>query len=431
MKRLIVISMALALSTNALSTAYANEQVDRIADLEARVAQLEARLAQALGALEQASSSQPQSTAAAEAPAAVNNETEPSWQIGGYIKTDVIASRYSGGELAAGSIGRDFFIPGTIPVGGEGSDTQLDAHARQTRLFARGALPLGDGQKATLYLETDFLVTPGGDERVSNSYTPRVRHAFINYGKWLVGQTWSNFQNVAALPDVVDFIGPSGATVFMRQPQVRYTAGKFSFSLENPETTITPFGGGARVVTDDNSLPDITARYAWSGDGHSVQLAGIVRELQWRNVGLADDSTRGWGVSLSGKTMLGENDIRWMISHGDGLGRYLGLNLANAAVIDANGKLEAIGSTAGFAAYRHHWSPGWRSSLVLGYTDIDNPLATGNSATDSVWSAQMNLLYSPLEALTIGLEYTRAERELVNGLDDRLDRLQFAVKYGF
>ena len=39
-----------------------------------------------------------------------------------------------------------------------------------------------------------------------------------------------------------------------------------AFSAENPETTVMPFGGGARIVTDDNTVPDLTARYNWKGD---------------------------------------------------------------------------------------------------------------------------------------------------------------------
>ena len=38
----------------------------------------------------------------------------------------------------------------------------------------------------------------------------------------------------------------------------------WSFSLENPETTITPFKGGAQIVTGDNSVPDFTAKYTWT-----------------------------------------------------------------------------------------------------------------------------------------------------------------------
>ncbi len=41
--------------------------------------------------------------------------------------------------------------------------------------------------------------------------------AYVSWNNWLAGQTWSNFQDVAALPDAVDFVGVTDGTVFVRQ----------------------------------------------------------------------------------------------------------------------------------------------------------------------------------------------------------------------
>ncbi len=61
------------------------------------------------------------------------------------------------------------------------------------------------------------MLSGQGDERVSNSYAPRVRHAFFTYNNWLFGQTWMTFFNVGALPENLDFVGPAESTVFGRQ----------------------------------------------------------------------------------------------------------------------------------------------------------------------------------------------------------------------
>ena len=100
----------------------------------------------------------------------------------------------------------------------------------------------------------DFFLSPGVNERVCNSYYPRLRHAFITYNNWLFGQTWMTFYNVGSIPENLDFVGPTESTIFGRQAQVRYTRGPWQFSLENPETTITPYGGGKRIVADDNLM---------------------------------------------------------------------------------------------------------------------------------------------------------------------------------
>ena len=116
----------------------------------------------------------------------------------------------------------------------------------------------------------------------------------MTWGNWLVGQTWSNFMDVATLPEAVDFIGPTDGTTFVRQPQVRYTSGGLSLSAENRETTILPYDvagvAGARIISDDGYAPDLTARYAWKGDWGHVALAGLLRELTHETATI-DDST--------------------------------------------------------------------------------------------------------------------------------------------
>ena len=170
----------------------------------------------------------------------------------GYLKADALISQYSDGTLGAGNFGRDFYIPSLTPVGGAEENTQFDAHIRQSRFRFTTNTALDSGEKLTGVLEFDFQTTVDGNERVSNSYTPRVRHAFIQYNNWLIGQTWSTFQDTSALPETLDFVGVTDGTIFVRQTMVRYSANGFAIALENPESTITPFGGGGRIVGDDN-----------------------------------------------------------------------------------------------------------------------------------------------------------------------------------
>ena len=93
-------------------------------------------------------------------------------------------------------------------------------HAKETRLGVATKTD-ADGHMLKTYIEMDFSVTSGGDERISNSYSPRMRHAFLSYDNWLFGQTWSTFMNVGTLPETLDFIGNTDGAVFVRQ--ARYT----------------------------------------------------------------------------------------------------------------------------------------------------------------------------------------------------------------
>lgn len=201
----------------------------------------------------------------------------------GYVKLDAISQRTSGGQVASGSIVRDFLIPGAIPVGGEASGWDTDFNARQSRFIFKTSTDVGAEHTLNSQIELDFMVTPGGDERISNSYQPRLRQAFITYDNWLFGQTWSTFQNVGALPDSLDFIGTTPGTVFERQPMVRYANGGLMLAVEQPETTVTTPAGG-RLLAGDDTLPDFVARYNLGGDWGSITAAGILRNLR-----IADD----------------------------------------------------------------------------------------------------------------------------------------------
>ena len=356
-------------------------------------------------------------------------------KFGGYVKADFIASRYDGGDPANGDLLRDFYLPGSIPVGGADESTAADFNARQTRLWLTTEGLLG-GHKVGTRFEMDFQVLPGtGDQRTTSPSNLSLRRAFITVDNWLFGQEWTNFQNIAVLPDTADYIGPSEGTVFARQVQVRYTKGPFSISVENPETTVTPFGAATRIIADDNSVPDVTVRYAVARPWGEASIAGLVRQLAYETTGTGaiDSSTVGWGVSAAAKIKVGaRDDLRLMLSGGEGIGRYVGLNFANDAVLDASGDLEAIGVVAGFASYRHIWSPQWRSNLTYSAQSVDNDRSLIGLATNkSAQSVRGNIIWTPLPALDLGAEVMFGERELESGASGELTRLQVFAKYGF
>lgn len=433
----------------------AQAQSQDVAGLEARIAQLEAQLnelktavqasraeqavqqqavAQDIQRIEQRAAAAPPAPAPA-APAdgfRIGNNT---LRFGGFVKADYIMSDYSGGDPANGDALRDFYLPGSIPVGGLDEGPASDFNARQTRFWLTTEGLIG-GHRVGSRIEMDFQVLPGaGDQRTTSPSNLALRRAFVTIDNWLFGQEWTNFQNIGVLPDTADYIGASEGTVFARQVQVRYTKGPFSISIENPETTLTPFGGGARIVADDNSLPDITARYTLTRPWGEASVAGIVRQLTYETTGLGaiDADATGWGLSAAARIKVGgTDDLRLMVSGGEGIGRYIGLNFSNDAVLTASGDLEPIGVVAGFASYRHVWSPQWRSNLTYSAQRVDNDTSlTGALVNRSAHSIRANLIWTPLPAFDVGAELMYGERELESGASGQLNRLQVFAKYGF
>jgi outer membrane murein-binding lipoprotein Lpp len=425
------------------ASSIAGAQTAKEQELERRVAELE-KIVQQLTAEKQAAPAAP--AAAATTPAKPDQKSiqagsilpnaapGTSFVLTGYAKVDGMWTDTADGEIAENTAGRDFYVPGSTPVGAaDESGADFDAHAKQTRINFGTDTILDGGDKLSTRFEIDFFGSITGTQRTTNAYAPVMRHAYVQWREWLVGQTWSNFQDVAVLPDAVDFIGPTDGTVFVRQPQVRYTKGGLSLSVENPQTTITPYGGGAQIETDDSTIPDLTARYTWKGSWGHFSVAGLARELKYQTTGATAIDASKWSAagSLSGKFNLGQDDIRWMLLGGN-LGRYVALNFANDAVLTADGDLETIDGFAGFIAYRHVWSPKWRSNIYYAMGDYDNEVSlTGTSANKSSESWTFNTFYSPIPKLDVGAEFRHATRELESGDDGSFDRLQFTTKYSF
>ena len=358
-------------------------------------------------------------------------------EFSGYIKLDALFSQYDSGTLPSGSVGRDFYVPSLTPTSAEEESTQFDIHIRQSRFRFTSNTETEDSEKITGVLEFDFQVAAGNgvNERISNSYQPRIRHAFFQYKNWLLGQTWTTWQDVGSLPESVDFIGITDGAIFNRQAMIRYTNGNFAIAAENPESTITPYGGGARIVSDDNSAPDITFRYKFAQDWGYLFFGGVIRQLTYINQQAGadiDTSETAFGLNVTGKILIGKDDLKFMYNTGSGLGRYSALNAVNGGVLNAEGDIETIDSTGLGISYRHWWTSQLRSSVIYSTFNVDNDTSLmGVTALKKTQSVRINLIYSPTKEIKYGIEYTTAKRENENGADGNLNRLQFMGQYSF
>jgi hypothetical protein len=359
-------------------------------------------------------------------------------KIGGFIKADFMATKAHDGQLADAASGRILYVPGQTPVGGSSSDVDYDAHAKFSR-FNIGIDNVSDsGDKAGAFLEMDFFGNALGNQTSTNTYGVTVRHAYAYWNSWLAGQTWSNFMDTSALPDSVDFIGPTDGVIFVRQAQVRYTTGGFSVSLENPETTVIPNGGGGASASDRGAVPDLTLRYGWKGSWGTFGIGALFRSLDidraaTSSAAAISDSEGGYAFTVGGKWNLGSNDdLRYQVTAGDGMSRYIGLGVTGDAALSADGNLDAIGGFAGYLAWRHVFSSQVRMNLIYARSQYDNPIdLTGTAVNKSVQSFRANIFYSPMPKLDVGIELMRAKRELESGVDGSLTRLPFTTKYSF
>ncbi|WP_448565799.1 DcaP family trimeric outer membrane transporter [Thalassotalea ganghwensis] len=307
--------------------------------------------------------------------------------FGGYLQGDV---RYVDGNV--NSYLGDFWI-GNAAEGDISSVKFSVASSRLNTKYTHGDI--------TGFVELDFY-TGEGNQILTNSIGPRMRHAFIKYKNWTVGQTWSTFMNTSALAEAADFGGPLVASAFVRQTQIRYTNGNFQFAIENPES----YGGDP----SQDSLPDMVGKYTFKGDWGNVAVSAVARQLN--TLGGESESALGYGVSGRINT-FGKDDLRFAI-HGGNIGRYVGA----AASTDLVGE-EVEDSTSIMVSYRHFWTETLRSNFFYGNTETDK-----SDRDRTHWG--VNIFQNITKELSYGVEFGNYE---VADLDLDSDYAQLSIKY--
>jgi hypothetical protein len=316
-------------------------------------------------------------------------------EFGGYVKID---ARYVTGDVAY----RDFWIGTGTP---SADSSQFKIFANESRINTK--YTHGD---VMAFVEMDFY-GGGGNEKISNSTHPRLRHAFIKYDNWLIGQTWSTFMNTSAIPESNDFAAATMGLVFNRQGQIRYTNGGWQFSIENPETWGTDINGDSASTSNDN-LPDVVARYNFKGDWGTVSVASVFQKVDSE---VSDETGIGYSVAGRLKTS-GKNDVRFQL-HGGQTGRYVGVAASQGLV---GGEYED--QTAFSLAYRHFWNESDRSNIYVGSVKTE---ITDKKRTQ--WA--VNYFKGITSKLSVGVEAGQFIMDDKGSDKVSSDFVQFSAKY--
>jgi hypothetical protein len=449
---------------------------DELSDLKRRIEELEVRQRQ----LEQAPP--PAAAAPTPAPATPANVvtagstpgsfvipgTDTTIKLGGYVKLDAIHdASASEGDLS--SIGK---IPLNAP-GANGNAARRTGvtrlHARESRAVVETGTPSSYGPVKS-YVEGDFFGVNGQTSLGVNGYNFRLRRFFVDGAGFRAGQDYSNFMDLDAGFEIIDFGGPTGF-IFIRQAQLRYTTpntpyGQLAVAIENPEGDF--FGANnpadGNISTNvRNPIPDVTARWELFRDNWHIGLASMMREIQFDTgaLGVSKPNAFGYGLAFTGDVhnFYGKDKIAWQLAGGDGIGRYLNDNAATAGVgqnVTNTGAGQGFGASlanaatnapdlavetafGGYGTYQHWWSETVRSNFVFGYQHnfankdlhgLINPnLPFGQNRV--LESFHMNLIWSPIPNTNIGIEYIHATRDTTTNLTGALNRVQAAVKYVF
>lgn len=364
--------------------------------------------------------------------------TDAALRIGGRVRMVYIDS-----FDAIGS--DDRFVASSIPIAGSeeaGKTSRVEFSVVPSRFNFDLRTPTGVGYMRA-FIEADFA---GGSDHL------RLRHAFGQWGGWLIGQAWSTFSDPEAEPDGIDFEGLNAISM-ARQPQVRWTRRlsertNFAAAAEEANPSLT----GATGV---NQVPDLVLRLRWDPEvarfalgllreGSHIQAAVLLRQLRGEvenAVGGPREtlSTTGYGVNISGVMPSpwgpAQDRIRWAWNAGRGIGRYISdLNAVGGqdAVFDPElDDLEALSVASAYLGYEHWWRREVRSTLTAGYVWVDNLSSQPENALKRTERFSLNLAWSPIPRLDLVAEYLWGRRINLDGQSGSAGQLQLGGTFRF
>jgi hypothetical protein len=316
---------------------------------------------------------------------------------------------------------------------------------RQTRLGVKGNVPTPIGDLKTTF-EFELFGT-GVDE---GQTTFRLRHAYGELGHFGAGQTWSPFMDIDVFPNSLEYWGPTGM-VFFRNLQVRWMPiqgdSRMTIALERPGACADQGAYAGRVELQDVKprfpYPDLSAEYRYGRKWGYVELAGMLRRIEWKDQGadafnLTGDAT-GWGVNLSSNLNLGKSSVaRLQAMYGEGVENYMNDAPADIGIENQPGNPVApvkgvpLPVTGVVAFLDHSWNTKLTTAVGYSMVDIDNSAQQAPDAFSKAQYALGNLLYSPTPGVTAGVEFQWGNRDnFSDGFTSDIRKIQFSFKYAF
>ena len=327
-----------------------------------------------------------------------------------------------------------------------GGDGHWYAGVRQSRFGVKTYTPTSLGELKTIF---EFELFGTGVDAGQTTF--RLRHAWGELGQLGAGQTWSPYMDPDVFPNSIEYWGPNGM-VFFRNVQLRWTPwqkgdSNAMIAIERPGASADQGVYAGRIelsgVTARFPLPDLSGHVRLARDWGHLQVAGILRRMQWDDLNgdqynLSGKAT-GWGFNVSSNLKIQKKYVaRLQVAYGHGVENYwndapvdVGIqNNPGNAVTPVVGKPLPILGIVAFMDF--NWNAKFTSSAGYSLVDIKNTDAQAASAFKRGQYALANVLYYPAANLFLGPEVQWGKREnYSDGFSSDDVRIQFSVKYSF
>ncbi|MBO5188039.1 MAG: porin [Alistipes sp.] len=329
------------------------------------------------------------------------------------------------------------FVPYDIPLTADYNNRQqVMMDASTSRLFLKSIANTDALGQVVIYMDADFR---GGSEQ---SYTPRLRSAYISFLGFTFGRDVSTFCDLAAAPTTIDFQGPN-AYNFNFATMIRYEFScandhlSMGVAAEMPNVSATY---SEAYLAMRQRIPDIPVylQYAWgeNRDSH-IRASGVFRNMYVRNAVDADNVRLfGWGVQASG-TIKVFPALRLFMNgvYGRGITPY---------IQDLTGSgLDFLPSSTGEdVKVIPMW--GWQAAAQInlsrrmfisgGFSMVNVDREEGYSFDNEYKQGRYifgNIFYKLTPRCSIGAEYLYGSRKNMNSEKNHANRVNLEVKYHF
>lgn len=319
-------------------------------------------------------------------------------------------------------------------------DAQFHADLYQTRLIFASAFQTKSLGEIKSYIETDFYGNGGGGLR--------LRHAWVRFNNWRIGQAWSGFTDEESWANVIDFDGPATG-VWVRTAQIThwFRPNKNNDILVALETPITDYSRYLQIDSlikpTNQSLPDFVTHYEYRWKTGHFQLSAVARAIEYQNAQNKITYQPAGGINISGSQhFFGKDLLVYQATYGQGISRYL-VSFGGGgwdAVPDLNGNLELVPIHGGYIGYQYFYGKKkwdtretnhFSSTFVYGYVQLDNPLEIPQPTLLTGHYASANLYWHIVKPLNLAVEGIYGFRTDEFESSGKNLRIQFTMEYNF
>lgn len=269
----------------------------------------------------------------------------------------------------------------------------------------------------------------------------RTRHLFLRTEHWLIGKSWSSFNNVSYLVQAVDGRFAGGA-IGTRPVQLRYynmtNKWKYQFSLEySLPSLIQPDTLGVEAT---NLIPNFAANISYESEIVNIMIAGVLRSnrVQYTDNGNGSENHLGYGAVLAVKLKINKNNrLKSSAGGGVGIGGLLGDFAFVPIDLAYNSSIQGFESVTVYTAYvglEHDWSSQFTSILGWGVTGTQEKAFFDDGFYKDGSKIIANLFYRPkakLNHLVVAAEIEYAERRNIQIPSNNTTRTSFLIYYDF